>query len=349
MKKLIPLSIKIRISNFLKYYKGYSKNKNRYISESQKIFIVGSPEHDNLGDHAITYAQQKFLNDSFPDSNVLEIVADDFMQNLRCLRKYTNDEDVFVLQGGGNFGIEYFREEEIRRKIISLFPNNKIVLFPQTIFFGGSERGYIELEKTKNIYMNHKDLTLIAREKTSYQIMKDNFESSNILLTPDIVMFLNMSEPLKRRSGALLCIRTDKESIFNDKDKQLIELMCSENYKDITYNDTCVHHGVKIKDREEELYKIWNEFKQVELVITDRLHGMIFAAITSTPCIALGNYNYKVKGSYEWIQHLEYIKFCENIADIPTLIEEIKLIKTHSYNNDFSLEYYNKIIETMEK
>lgn len=38
------------------------------------------------------------------------------------------------------------------------------------------------------------------------------------------------------------------------------------------------------------------KFRECELVITDRIHGMIFAAITGTPCIALSNY--KIKGTY---------------------------------------------------
>ncbi|MNE93367.1 putative pyruvyl transferase EpsI [compost metagenome] len=82
-------------------------------------------------------------------------------------------------------------------------------------------------------------------------------------------------------------------------------------------------------------------------MITDRLHGMIFAAITSTPCIALGNYNYKVVGSYEWIKHLGYIKFTNDINQIPELIEELSRIPAPRYNNDFSAEHYNQIVEAL--
>ncbi len=42
-------------------------------------------------------------------------------------------------------------------------------------------------------------------------------------------------------------------------------------------------------DRMEELNSKFAEFLSSGLVITDRLHGMIFAAITGTPCIALDN------------------------------------------------------------
>ena len=102
---------------------------------------------------------------------------------------------------------------------------------------------------------------------------------------------------------------------------------------------------IKKNVRKEIVEEKLNQFKKSEIVITDRLHGMIFATITGTPCIALSNYNYKVKGTYEWIKHLEYIKFTEDINEIPNLINELKLLKGSKYDNSFIQEYYNSIYE----
>ena len=41
------------------------------------------------------------------------------------------------------------------------------------------------------------------------------------------------------------------------------------------------------------------EFAGAQLVITDRLHGMVFCYLTNTPCIVFSNYNHKVLGTYE--------------------------------------------------
>lgn len=161
-----------------------------------------------------------FLRKAFPDYTLIEIVANRLMHNMKCLEEFCSPEDIFVLQGGGNFGIEYFREEEVRRKIISEFPNNKIIVFPQTIYFGDTELGRAEFKKTQDLYGSHKDLTLVAREKTSYEIMKAGFRNNAVLLTPDIVMSLDITDPPKERHGALLCIRADKESIFSEQDKR---------------------------------------------------------------------------------------------------------------------------------
>ncbi|WP_342563866.1 polysaccharide pyruvyl transferase family protein [Paenibacillus sp. FSL R7-0345] len=347
--KMLPLSFRNYVSNneFYRYFRGYMANRDLYRNKSKAIFVVGSPEHDNLGDHAITMAQMNFLQKAFPDYTLIEIVADRLTSNWKCLMEYSTPDDIFALQGGGNFGIEYFREEEVRRKIISSFPNNKIILFPQTIYFGDTEHGRQELKKTKALYNAHKDLTLVAREKTSYGIMKEHFKNNDVLLTPDIVMSLDITEPQRVRSGALMCIRADKEGIFNEAEKQQIHNSASQAFDKLTYSDTCIVRYITVEEREHELYTLWNQFKEAELVITDRLHGMIFAAITSTPCIALGNYNYKVVGSYEWIKHLGYIKFTNDINQIPELIEELSQIPAPRYNNDFSTEHYNQIVEAL--
>ncbi|WP_207739631.1 polysaccharide pyruvyl transferase family protein [Paraclostridium bifermentans] len=89
------------------------------------------------------------------------------------------------------------------------------------------------------------------------------------------------------------------------------------------------------------------KFRECELVITDRIHGMIFAAITGTPCIALSNYNYKVKGTYEWIKDLEYIKFTDDIERIPELIDDLKKVKNIKYDNSKIKKEYEKIIEAI--
>lgn len=56
-----------------------------------------------------------------------------------------------------------------------------------------------------------------------------------------------------------------------------------------------------------------------KLLITDRLQGMVFAAITGTPCIVLNNNHYKVKGTYEWISTLDYIEYVADIAKVEKL------------------------------
>jgi pyruvyl transferase EpsI len=93
----------------------------------------------------------------------------------------------------------------------------------------------------------------------------------------------------------------------------------------IDYQDTStvIDRRVGRFSRKGELYRKWSEFAHARLVITDRLHGMIFAAITGTACIALDNRSGKVSGSYEFIKDLDYIRFLASPDGIEQLIMEM--------------------------
>ena len=83
-----------------------------------------------------------------------------------------------------------------------------------------------------------------------------------------------------------------------------------------------------------------------ELVITDRLHGMIFSVITKTSCIAIKNNNYKISSSYEWFKNLEYIKMIRD-NDLNEFIKLIQYFKNKNTQNVYDKKifqyYYNKI------
>ena len=72
---------------------------------------------------------------------------------------------------------------------------------------------------------------------------------------------------------------------------------------------------------------------------------MIFAAITGTPCIELSNY--KIKGTYQWIRDLEYIKFTDDIGKISELMDDLKKVKNIKYDNSKIKKEYEKIIEAI--
>lgn len=102
LEKILPLFFRNYVSNIpvYQYYKGYLSYRNAYKDKTKAIYVVGSPEHDNLGDHAITYAQMNFLRKAFPDYTLIEIVANRLMHNMKCLEEFCSPEDIFVLQGG---------------------------------------------------------------------------------------------------------------------------------------------------------------------------------------------------------------------------------------------------------
>jgi len=311
----------------------------------KKIIMIGVPHHKNLGDHAMAYAEKRFISENLKEYEYCEVAEESMKKCLKTVKKSVNEDDIICLHGGGNFGCEYFYVEDRRRKVIKLFPNNKIILFPQTIYFKDTEEEKNELEISKKIYSNHKKLTLIAREEESYTIMKENFKDNIVLLTPDIVTYLNESNSNVKREGMLFILRNDIEKNISDSELEKLDAIVKNEMKLIEYTDTLKKDCIPSEKREETLLGMFGKIKSKRIVITDRLHGMIFCAITSTPCIVVKNYNHKITSSYKWFEKFPYMKLIENIEDVKKHIKDLSEIRNTKYDNSFAKERFRQIID----
>lgn len=327
-KNLFPLLLKIKyhwknwiknlFHNFLVFLKDLifiNKMFLETISVKNKIFIFGVPIHGNIGDQAIIYSEKKFIEDNFKNTKIVEVQSI-YTSKFPNLLRYLVKDNLIVYTGGGFLGSLWKNEEELFRNTLRLFPNNKIIAFPQTFYFSNNVYGSIILHKSKEIYGSHKKLYLVCREKYSYDFMKNNFKNCNIELCPDMVLYLKPNDEDKRTNDTLFCIRKDLEKVnydFNTIEKKI------KNYKkgNIKYTDTVINSKIFSFNRKKYLLKKLKEFGKYNLIVTDRLHGMIFAYLSMTPCVVLENASYKIKGVYRWISSCNYIVLSneENILD----------------------------------
>ena len=316
----------------------------------KRAIIFGIPHHGNLGDNAIAMTEEKFLKENLKGYEIYTVPERNLHLCADKLKKYIKPDDVLFMHGGGNIGDTYERPEKGRRKVIQNFLNNKIIIFPQTVYYSDTEFGKKELEISKEIYNNHPDLTMVAREEKSYEFMKKHFTNAKIILTTDIVMYLNKTDISKKREGAVLMLRTDREKVFTDTEQNKTENIVKKYYDKISITDTNIrdiNNNIFETEREAILNKKFEELQTAELAITDRLHGMIFAAITSTPCVAFTNFNFKIKESFKWLEHLGYIEFCDDINNLEEKIKKVTSIKNPRYNNEFAKETLLKLIENL--
>lgn len=320
------MSLKISLSFRTKYnallqlqrFNPLSYFKDVVIEANKKhAFIFLAADYGNLGDVAITYAQTKFLKDNLSkDFEVIEIPISQSLEGLHFVKKNIKSGDIVTSVGGGNLGDMYDQIEYIRQLAVRYFPNNKFISFPQTIDFSNTEEGKNALTKAQKVYNAHPELYMVAREKTSYDLMKQHFQKANILLTPDIVISLNKEKPVRERKGAVICLRADKEKNLTEKQYDFILSQVKNKFDSVVFNDTHIDKDhLSIAERETELEKIWNTFKSAELVITDRLHGMIFCYITNTPCLVFQNNNHKVRETYDWIKENKNINLITEYSE----------------------------------
>ena len=346
-----------RAINSIRYRLNYKKNKRkekrifkRKMQPKLKVsrdtvYHVLTPTHVNIGDHAITVAVQNMLKDC--NLPFVEITFDELYQ----LKKYDllgamNEHTIFI-NGGGNLGTLWPMVENIMRDVVSSNKNSRIIILPNTIYYEDTEHGRSELQKSKKIYNAHKHLKFYAREMISYDFMKQHY--NDVELCPDVALSLNETKPATKRSGCLLCLRNDLEKTLSEENFSLLLSQVKSVFKDnFTISDMYAESPVGVDDRQVELTKKLDEFRKSELVITDRLHGMLFATITSTPCIVVNSLSPKVKGCFEWIKDLGYVKFCN---DLTTLNETYFEIKNRSYNfsNEYLSNYFEKLKETIKR
>lgn len=317
----------------------------------KRAIIFGIPHHGNLGDNAIAMAEEKFLRENLKNFKIYTVPERNLHLCADRLKKYIQPDDILFMHGGGNIGDTYERPEKGRRKVIQNFYNNKIIVFPQTAYYSDTELGRRELEISKMIYNAHPNLTMVAREEKSFEFMKKEFYNARILLTTDIVMYIDKTDINKKREGAIMALRTDREKVFTDKNQEIAKKIVGKYYKKISITDTNIrdiNNNIFETEREAILDKKFEEFQTAELVITDRLHGMIFSAITSTPCVAFTNFNFKIKESFTWLKHLGYIEFCDNIYDLEEKIKKVISVKQPRYNNQFAKDTLIKMLEGIQ-
>ncbi len=320
-----------RIRNEIIWLKKYIKIfKQGVLSKGEKCFLLGVPEHGNLGDHAIVLGEYKFLKKINYNKKIIEIPVWYARKHTQMFKPIIGKSDVLI-QGGGFLGSLWPEEDEMSLKAVKNFKNSKIVLFPQTIYFYDNEEGKKQKELAKNVYKNHKNLHLFFRETKSYNLAKNDMKLDNVFLVPDMVLALEQykSDVNRERKGILFCLRSDKEKTLIDiQEKQLVDNV-NKYYKgeQITYTDTVIEKNIWKNERKREVYKKIDEFYNTRLVVTDRLHGMVFAALAGTPCIVMGNCNYKVKGIYNWIKNNDYIEFIEDFDSLEEIVDKMSKLK----------------------
>lgn len=298
----------------------------------KRMFLFGIPVHGNLGDQAILYAEKKFLKDKYPEYIIIEIESSVAVKFIDLFYKIIKSNDLILVHGGGFLGTIWMNEEEMFRTVITKFNKNKIIVFPQTIYFSKDDNGKKILEESKKIYYSHKNLYICCREKYSYEFMQKELPECKVLLIPDIVLYLPcVKNEMNLRKNALFCIRKDKEKVQYNFD-EIINFL-NDNKLKIDYTDTVISKKIYNFNRYKEIEKKFKQFSNYKIVITDRLHGMVFAYLTKTPCLVFENSSYKVKGLYEWIKKSTYIKLY-NSSTLKKDLEDLISFKCDNKENN---------------
>ncbi|MCF2570136.1 glycosyltransferase [Mediterraneibacter glycyrrhizinilyticus] len=287
----------------------------------RKVYLIGTPEFGNLGDHMISETELEMLRTIYPMNDIREITMNEYWNVKEHLKEIISENDLLVFHGGGNVGNLWPKSEYIRRDAFSVWYKQKKIVMPQSICFTDDEDGEKELEESRKAY-KVPNLLLCCRDEASYRFAQKTFPCDS-LYVPDTVMFhkpLLGNREKSIREGAILCLRNDKEKALTEQEKTDIINIVSRKYSKVEELDT-VGEKMTRETRKEGLRRFFDRLCAAEIVVTDRLHGMIFCALEGIPCIAMDNSYQKVLGAYKWLETLDYIHYITNVKELSKWID----------------------------
>lgn len=299
------------------------------------FIYIDLPYHSNIGDTLIWKGTEDFI-EGLKHKCLYRCSYATFQPQL------LHEKVVILLHGGGNLGDLYSVHQKFRNRIIDLYPNNRIVILPQTVYYMGSRL----LANDAITMRKHKDLYICARDQYSYDFLMRYRFCKNILLVPDMAFCIDFS---KQQDEILT--QTDRVLLFKriDKEKADISHVVPEQYngvldtKDWVGYETVTDDFAKltnlIKDKkfaEADTYAL-NTYLPKRLkegiqmispykfVYSNRLHGSILSILLGKEVTIIDNSYGKNAQFYDtWLQGVPTIHF-ERVKHIHSMKRTIRL------------------------
>ena len=140
----------------------------------KSYYLFDCPFHSNIGDQLIWEGELAFLNNI--QSRSMGYSSRDIVHLPQL------DLNVTVLfHGGGNLGELYREHTEFLFKVLEAYPNNRIIVFPQTIFYSDSKLLQEDVSRLKE----HKDFHFCVRDKRGFKQLS-SAGLRDVYLLPDM-------------------------------------------------------------------------------------------------------------------------------------------------------------------
>lgn len=342
-KSVIKESIKLFYTcpNYKDILNRLKKNRD------SKIVLFGTPAHGNLGDQAIAISELQYLHEISKEREVIEIPMPLYKTHRSLIRKYIGTNDTIIISGGGWMGNLWLHNEITIREIVTDYINNRVIIFPQTLYYTDDEVGRRTAIETKRIFDKHNDLILTVRDSQSYeyaQLVLGFSEKHKLLFCPDMVVYGTLANEecsISEKKIALLCLRSDIEKA-NDTDH--VRKTLENTGYNIRETTTVVNHLIQFNKREQIVKAKIREFGDVSVVVTDRLHAMIFSLLSGTPCFAFDNATGKVFGVGEYLKESGMPVYLIDRLDA-SMVENVEFSKRKYYLTDELRGYFQQLGE----
>lgn len=178
--------------------------------------LLEVPYYLNIGDLLIWQGEKDFLS-TIESKCIYTSDSTNFNYKLKLSKDVT-----ILLQGGGNFGDIWNEPQAFRKKIISMYPDNKVIIFPQTVHYQCKEN----LINDANFFSKYPNVTICARDIKSYEILKMYFTRNELLLLPDMAFCIKRDFKAEEKGDKILFAKRTDIEINNSINYDIIPKDC---------------------------------------------------------------------------------------------------------------------------
>jgi pyruvyl transferase EpsI len=252
----------------------------------KRLFWVNCfpPSFHNVGDHAMTLAIQKFLSDNFNAYRITRFYRPEIE---RFLKEKLLLDDLIFIHSSGDFGDLYVNGPKLRKRVISAFPDNRIVQLPVSVHyenpasFEADKRFFSDftfyLKPRRNRSKREGVLFVLRSDRES------NFKGVFLRLTEKLTTPFRIFQRIFRkdilfvstklsRSADMRLLAWRIKAIFNDA------TVCDPQIADVDLTD---------ENRESYIFSVLDFYGKFRVVVTDRFHGLVFARLARTKAIGI--------------------------------------------------------------
>lgn len=301
--------------DYLEKLRGETRGLLREVlgSGGRDVVFLDAPTYRNFGDSLIWEGSLRYLREL---GFKVRYTADIRRFRDEDLRKVPGDA-IIVLEGGGNLGDLWPTCEEFRQHIVKTYPQRRIVIMPQSIHFEDSEA----LERSAAGYRRGENLTVLLRESRSIEIAREHFRDVDVRFCYDAALGVRVPElPVARqKAGPVIIARGDKES--RPDDAAFLAQHAGEDWRAsrsnqmvwdrmVWFKNYYAHlpHQVQDQTRAPHLpYDVMRglnvaaAIRQLDgapVVVTNRLHGHVLAALLGISHVVTDNSYGKISGIF---------------------------------------------------
>ena len=307
---------------------------------AERVAVVDYPAHQNFGDSLLYLGQEKYLDKL---GYQVSYIGDVHRYSADFLRRRHPTGPIF-LHGGGSLGDRYQEIQSFREQLISDFPDRPIVQFPQSMDFSSPKAA----ARARAVFSAHPDLTLLLRDQVSLEKARQAFPDTRTEYCPDVAFgngWLPTPGPVTRDLTMLL--RGDTEQA-HDNNFELTELTSRTfdwhygasgelMWKALAIPRAAIRRAPAIRPYSQSLLESTFQvmarmnvrrartlLRPSRLLLTDRLHAAVLAALMKKPVVLLDNSYGKIAPIYaEYLHTLPSVHFARGVTEARQLVLQV--------------------------